>query len=570
MSRFNTTRHQSKPAVALTTSPIATVSKTPDTRTFEGAAGWTRTAKSELFLRATGAFHGGEGTFYESADKRDDRLRELVREVVREDYEWLVNFATWLRGPGNMRTASLMLAVEAVHEDLAYLSEVASSVGTAVVNAHNTGLNRRIIDAVCQRADEPGELLAVWTAWYGRRIPKPVKRGVADAVRRLYNGKALLKYDTASKGYRFGDVLNLVHAAPAPDKPWQGDLFRYALDRRHNPDTAAPPESNHTLMAHKSLMALSVDERRKVVVSPNGRELLKEAGMTWEALAGWLQGPMDKAAWEAMIPSMGIMAQLRNLRNFDQVGVSDKVAKMVINRLTDPEEIAKSRQFPFRFLTAYRATNESGSLRWAYPLELALNHSLANVPSLDGRTLILVDRSPSMFPGWGYAGKSTDEISLADKAAVFGAALALRATDPTLVWFGGTSAEVKVPKGTSVLKLIEKFGRSDGTDIPSAIKRHYANHDRVIVVTDEQTQPGYFPSNMHYHGGMRETHMDALIPLDVPVFMWNLAGYTASAMASGQNARFTLGGLTDKAFTLIPLLESGAQGVWPWQVAPAS
>jgi hypothetical protein len=50
---------------------------------------------------------------------------------------------------------------------------------------------------------------------------------------------------------------------------------------------------------------------------------LAAAGVTWEALAGWLQGPMDKAAWEAIIPSMGVMALARNLRNFDEAGVSD-------------------------------------------------------------------------------------------------------------------------------------------------------------------------------------------------------------------------------------------------------
>lgn len=112
----------------------------------------------------------------------------------------------------------------------------------AATDAQQPVSNRGVVASVLQRPDEPGEFLAYWTSRYGRSLPKPVKRGTADAVRRLYNGKALLKYDTAGKGYRFGDVLNLVHAAPAADKPWQGSLFSYALDRRHHPDTARPPE----------------------------------------------------------------------------------------------------------------------------------------------------------------------------------------------------------------------------------------------------------------------------------------------------------------------------------------
>jgi hypothetical protein len=57
---------------------------------------------------------------------------------------------------------------------------------------------RQIVDSVLQRADEPGEALAYWTATYGRAVPKPVKRGIADAVARLYTQRSLLKYDTAS------------------------------------------------------------------------------------------------------------------------------------------------------------------------------------------------------------------------------------------------------------------------------------------------------------------------------------------------------------------------------------
>jgi hypothetical protein len=104
------------------------------------------------------------------------------------------------------------------------------------------------------------------------RGDRHVKRGIADAVRRLYSGKSLLKYDTASKGYRFGDILNLVHAAPDPDKPGQGELFQYALGRRYNPDTAVPPASNRTPVAHRELMALPAEERRAVVTSEGGAE----------------------------------------------------------------------------------------------------------------------------------------------------------------------------------------------------------------------------------------------------------------------------------------------------------
>lgn len=531
MSRFNTASHKAKPPVALATSPIATVSKVPDTRTHEGAPGWTRDAKSELFLRTVSSLQSGSGNAYESGSQRDDRLTRLVTQITAEDPRWVLDFATWLRGSGNMRTASLMIAADFVH---------------ARPEGSDDGLSRRIINAVCARADEPGELLAYWTATYGRRLPQPVKRGLADAVRRLYSGKSLLKYDTASKSYRFGDVLNLVHAKPDPAKPWQGDLFKYALDRRHNPATAVPPASNRTLTAHRELMELPVEQRRTVVTSVSGVEALAAAGMTWETLAGWLQGPMDKAAWEAIIPSMGVMALIRNLRNFDEAGVSNEVAQQIVAKLIDPRVIASSRQFPFRFLSAHLAT--ANSLRWAWPLEQALGHSLANVPVLRGRTLILIDMSGSMF-----CSKMSErsDLTCADGASLFGSALALRAENADLVAFGSTSRRVDFTKGDAVLHVMKRFRSMGGTETQAAARQHYQGHDRVVIVTDEQSHDG---------------DPGAVIPKDVPLYTWNLQGYEAGHGPSGSHARITLGGLTDKAFTLIPLIEAGTSGVWPWQI----
>lgn len=639
MARFNTTGHKALPAVATVTSPIATVSKTPDTRTFEGAAGWTRTPKAELFLLASGAFLDGKGGFYESGAEQDARLRGLVSQLAVDDFAWLCEFAKWLRGPGNIRTASLMLAADAVKArlDAGLAQEWYTDDHSNTIHTYS---NRWIIDAVCQRPDEPGELLAYWTSQYGRRIPKPVKRGLADVARRLYSEQSLLKYDTASKAYRFGDVLNLCHPRPkemvgtpqwqyrvegyeecptplkrryataegvprihhkdhAPLRAYackcgwyhatssltpygkpividdlerrvnrlftggdtrQGELFRHALDRRHNPATTTVPVSLTVIVKNKGLR-----EHGELEHWLNA-DLLREAGMTWEDAFSAVGSKVDKGRlWEALIPSMPIKARLNNLRNFDETGVSDEAAQQVIAQLTDADAIAKSRLFPFRFLAAYRATKEAGSLRWAYPLEQALNHSLANAPSLGGRTLILVDRSPSMFPEYDHCFPKSkiSIISRADQAALFGSALAVRAESPTLVEFHQGSREIKVAKGTSVLPLTESFGKDYGTDIPSAVRRHYANHDRVIILTDEQTRPGQLPCNLK--GWVEETSIDSLIPLDVPVFMWNFAGYKASAMPSGSQARFTLGGLTDNAFTLIPLLEAGAQSGWPWQ-----
>ncbi|MGW3286579.1 TROVE domain-containing protein [Streptomyces sp. NPDC001002] len=524
MSRFNRKSARAQPVSRVTSTGRVL-------RTYEGGRGRERDARSELFLLAIANFVSQQ-TFYESGTDRDDRYARLVHRLAVEDPAWTAGLLGWLRGEGNLRTASIVGAAEYVKARL----------DAGVTDGPS---NRQVVASVLRRPDEPGELLGYWTSRYGRAVPKPVKRGIADAVQRLYSGKSLLKYDTATKGYRFGDILNLVHAAPDPDKPWQGELFRYALDRRHNPDTALPPTSSRTLVAHRELMALPVEDRRAVVLSEGGAERLAEAGVTWEALAGWLQGPMDKAAWEAVIPSMGAMALVRNLRNFDQAGVSDEVAERVAARISDPAEVARSRQFPFRYLAAYR---HAPSLRWAYPLERALGHSLANVPALPGRTLVLVDRSGSM---WARL-SDRSELNRADAAAIFGTALALRAADADLVEFGTTNRRLDFRRDESVLKILDRFGSLGGTDTTSAIRAHYRGQDRVLIVTDEQYA-------YNRHGDPTEQ-----VPAHIPVYTWNLAGYRAGHGPSGQANRHTFGGLGDAAFRMVPLLEAAQDADWPW------
>lgn len=521
MAKFN--RKGTRPAVS---SPVRTETVASGT-TYEGAPGYARDAKSELFLLAVSNMVG-ENTFYESASDRDNRFRDLVHKVAVEDVSWMRGFLPWLRTEANMRSASVVAALEAVR---ARLSQ----------GLH--GENRQMVASVLQRADEPGEALGYWISTHGRAIPMPVKRGVADAVRRLYTERNLLKYDTGSKGFRFGDVIDLVHPTPDPDKPWQGDLFAYALDRRHNRGTAPDPD-RLGILAYNGTFLEFVAEQPELLLDADA---VHRAGLTWENALSLAGSKVDKARlWEALVPSMGIFALVRNLRNFDQAGVSDEAAATVAARLTDPAVIARSRMFPFRFLAAHKA---APSLRWAWPLEQALNHSLANVPALRGRTLILVDRSGSMF---GSVSQRSG-LNRADSAAVFGTALALRAEDADLIQFGTHHRRVNVRKGESLLRVLERFDGLGGTNTAAAVRDNYNGHDRVVIVTDEQAWGGW-------HGA----DPTKLVPSHVPVYTWNLAGYRMGHGPSGAGQRHTFGGLSDAAFQLIPLLEAGRSADWPW------
>jgi hypothetical protein len=537
-----------KPGVrARATGPVTT---TGATTTYEGGAAWTRDARSELVLLAV-VNMVSEKTFYESAQDRDSRFARLCSQAAVEDGAWYLAFVTWLRGEANMRSASLVAAAVGVKARLAEnerLSKIAGPV--SVVLDESEGFNRKIVAAVLQRPDEPGEFLAYWHTQYGKNLPMPVKRGLGDAARRLYSERSLLKYDTESHAVRFGDVVDLVH--PVPGAPWQSDLFEYAMHRRHG-YAEQVPESLSMVHANRSLRS-NTDALNAGTRGWLDADTLKAAGMTWEDVLSALGSKVDKAKlWEAMIPSMGIMALLRNLRNFDEAGVSDKAAQLVINKLSDPEVIARSRQFPYRFLSAYRA---APSLRWSYPLERALDASLANVPRFRGRSLVLVDTSGSMMGT--VSDKST--VRHVDVGALVGVTLAARSEGPVdLVQFATTWAPVHLPKGTSVLKGVESLHQKInsvgwGTNTAQALAASYAGHDRVVVVTDGQ-------AFMPWGGGS----VSGAVPANVPLFGIDTTGYSASSIDTSKPHRYEVGGFSDKLFTMISLLDEGRSTSWPWE-----
>lgn len=526
MSRFN-----KRSSGLLVPSPIVSTSS-PTARTGNNAPGFIRDAKSELFLLGVANFVG-QNTFYEDGLQRDERYVNLITQVAAEDPAWLSRFLIWLRDEANMRTAAIIGAVEfcRAHKE------------TNERTGQGRGYPRTTMCQVLQRADEPGEAIGYHLATYGRKMPKSMKRGIADAAAsRLFTEYFTLKYDTTSKAVRFGDVLELCHAKPpGPD---QSLLFKYLIDRRHGRDEYP---SELRMLAYNAALRTAVQVRPDVLLDPVN---LRSAGMTWEdalSLAG--DKVPKKELWEALIPTMGYMALIRNLRNFDEAGVSDEAANTVVARLIDPGHVRRSRQLPMRFLSAFNAVS---NLRWAYPLEQALNLSLNNIPEFKGSTLILIDTSGSM----GSVFSKDGTLRRWDAAAMFGLALAQRCENATVVSFSDRSTVLPpIKPGTSLLTLLNEFRRyfvGGGTATQSAVQQHYRNHDRVVVLTDEQ-------ANHHgYHS------VFASVPDNKMCITFNLAGYRVGHAESGGTYRVTIGGLTDQAFKLLPVLEQRAAGQWPF------
>jgi TROVE domain len=518
--------------------PTGPAGTTGPATTFEGGAGFARDARSDLFvLAATNLV--GEDTFYEGAGTRDQRFRDLVHTVTRQDPDWVARFVPYLRGELNMRSAAIVVAAE---------SALARRAGTDREPA--VPVRKMVADAML-RADEPAEFVAYWKARTGKvTLPGGVQRGVADAVTRLYTERAALKYDGTAAAWRMADVVAL--AKPRPAGPWQADLFDYLADRRWRRDTVRVTERLPVLTAYRAAMAMPEDERRAWFLADPRR--LAAAGMTWEQLSSL--GPMDAEAWTAILPTLGLMALARNLRNLDEAGVPDDVAAAAAARLADPEQVRRSRQFPYRFLSAYRAAS---SLRWGHALEQALRASTANIPALPGRTLVLADTSGSM----GRPLSARSAVRHVDVAALFAVALAARGCAVDLYGFADGVFRHPLAAGGSVLRQTEEFTArigeaGHGTRTVAALKAAYRRHDRVVLFSDMQAFA--FPGPAA--GGLS---VSEAVPATVPLFGVNTAGYAAAAIDTAKPHRYEIGGFSDKLFTLVELLSRGQDAGWPWE-----
>ena len=132
MSKFNVRR-----ALRTGVSPVRTAERATGF-TYEGAPGYARDPKSELFLLAVTSMVG-EDTFYEKAPDRDARLRELVGRVAVEDFEWTLGLVGWLRNGALLRSVATVAAAEAVRARL----EAGEDGGQPRTRAGRAGACRR-------------------------------------------------------------------------------------------------------------------------------------------------------------------------------------------------------------------------------------------------------------------------------------------------------------------------------------------------------------------------------------------------------------------------------------------
>ena len=465
---------------------------------------------------------------------RDARFVELVREVTASDPAFIagadvdagtVGLAQYLRETMLMRSAAVVMAAEYV---------AAGGAG-----------GRGVVARVLRRADEPAEMLGYWFTNHGRNLPMPIKRGVADAVRRLYTERAALRYDGLGRQIRMADVIELTH--PSPRDQAQSALFAYLLDRRHHDDAVADPAVLPTLAAAAALDAVPADERRSHLRRARRRPRSPPVASRGSGCRAGCRG-----AWT---PRRGRRSSRRwgPWRWCGTCGTSIRPASArppltrSSRRSPTRDEVAAARLFPYQVWAAYR---HAPSDTWKLALGRTLDHTVSNIPALDG-TLVVIDTSGSMQAPVS----NRSRLQRVEVAAVMAMATAARADDVDVVIYGADNARVHGLRGASVLSGVDKVVRAIGsvghaTYGHTAIARWFdpRRHRRAVIFTDDQ---------QHDAGRVRLDH----VPV---VYTFDLAGYRPSALPAGERGRYTLGGFTDATFTAMDVLERGRNAGWPF------
>ncbi len=185
------------------------------------------------------------------------------------------------------------------------------------------------------------------------------------------------------------------------------------------------------IAARADLMALPVADRRAVLADPSR---LAAAGMTWESLAGWLQGPLDATAWQAVIGSMGYMALLLACATSTTPGVPDDVAEQPPAGRSDPGGRVAPVADAVPVGVPGRAVAALGGGTGASAVGIAGVRSLAGRAHAGAGRPVRVDVRTGLGAVRAEPGR---------RGLVFGVALAVRAQAADLVQFGTDCAPVR-------------------------------------------------------------------------------------------------------------------------------
>jgi hypothetical protein len=173
---------------------------------------------------------------------------------------------------------------------------------------------------------------------------------------------------------------------------------------------------------------------------------------------------------------LGYMALLRNLRNMEEAKVD---RALICQRLR--EGAPKSKALPFRFIAA-----AVHAPRFEDVLDECMLLSLGEMPKLQGRTVLLIDNSGSMYQA-KISAKS--ELSRAQAAQALAVMAREICEDVAIYAFSNGCVLVPPRRGIALAQAVDRATPHGATATGDALRTisKAEDYDRIIIFTDEQT-----------------------------------------------------------------------------------
>ena len=407
-------------------------------KTHEGAPA-ARMNQEQALRRSVMACMLWENEFYEDGVEIAKRIETLTTNLP---FEKVAAIAIEAREKMKLRHVSLWLTV-------------------ALLKAKHGGRKMGdLIARVCQRADEPAELLAMyWKDQKDAPLTKQMKVGLARALGKF--DEYQLAKNNKDGAVKLRDVLFLSHAKPTEAR---ADLYKRIAEKK--------------------------------LVMPD----------TWEVALS--AGADKKATFERLMAegNLGALAFIRNLRNMQQAGVD----KAIVSAYAMKAKV--DRVLPFRFITAARMLPQ-----WEDAIEPMMMRCLEGQPKLGGNTVLLLDVSSSM----DHTLSAKAETTRMDAGLGLGVLLREICEQVEIFTFSEKLIHVAPRRGFALRDAMKNSQSHQGTYLAAAIKGLHgeaskgshefqssfygtmqtyrteidiratpASYDRLIIITDEQTHDG--------------------------------------------------------------------------------
>ena len=378
----------------------------------------------------------------------------------------------------------------------------------------------RAVEKTVLRADEIMELLMCYQ-W--RNPSNDERKKLAKLSRQLQNGLQrafnrfdeyqFAKYDRDNLEVKLRDALFLVH--PKAKNEQQQALFDKIVNRQ-----LEIPYTWETELSALGQQKFESDEARAMAFAMKWQELI-ESG------------------------KLGYMAAVQR----------------VCNRLSDAGQVAKSKQLPFRYLSAYREIEKVNSANTAMmmnALEAAVKCSASNIEGFDDNTRVLLasDVSGSMWSP--ISQRST--VRNFDIGLLLSMLLRNRCKRVVSGIFGDDWKVVNMPNDNILMatrqleKLEGTVGYStNGYKVIDWLIEQEMVMDKVMMFTDMQM---WDSRGRHKHIENSWKEYKQMAP-EAKLYLFDLAGYGQLPMRIAEPDIYLIAGWSDRVFDVLSAIDKG-------------